>query len=167
MKSAGSLLIGRRYWSIPWYGRNHGIRDKGLQELCIDWCCETLIVDRNIHHAPTARKLDSWRFLAPKRSSSAVETTPGRLALENAEGSGGSQPSCPFWKTGRCRLPDTSLGCAVPVSNSKESERKWLSVLSRGGFQCGQVHLDHPHHGFHGFGMTDQLADIAWHNLPA
>ena len=42
-----------------------------------------------------------------------------------------------------------------------------LSVLARGGFQRGQVHLDHPHHGFHGFGVTDQLADIAWHNLPA
>ena len=42
-----------------------------------------------------------------------------------------------------------------------------LSVLSRGGFQRGQVHLDHPHHGLHGFRMTDQFADIAWHNLPA
>ena len=42
-----------------------------------------------------------------------------------------------------------------------------LSVLARGGFQRGQVHLDHPHHGFHGFGVTDQLADIARHNLPA
>ncbi len=41
------------------------------------------------------------------------------------------------------------------------------SVFLRGGFQRGQVHLDHAHHGFHGFGVTDQFADIAWHNLPA
>src|SRR5580658_3547320 len=42
-----------------------------------------------------------------------------------------------------------------------------LSVLARGSFQCGQIHLDHPHHGLHSFGVIDQLADIAWHNLPA
>src|SRR5580692_11734099 len=44
---------------------------------------------------------------------------------------------------------------------------KRLSVLARSSFQRGQVHLDHPHHGFHGFGVIDQLADIAWHDLPA
>jgi hypothetical protein len=42
-----------------------------------------------------------------------------------------------------------------------------LSVLSRSGFECGQLHLDHPHHGLHRFRVTNQLTDIAWHDLPA
>src|SRR5512133_2217349 len=48
-----------------------------------------------------------------------------------------------------------------------EMTREGLSVLSRGGFERGQVHLDHAHHGLHGLGVTDQLADIARHDLPA
>src|SRR5215469_16286336 len=64
------------------------------------------------------------------------------------------------------------LNCRPPNSGhrsqaSRRSCWKWLSILSRGGLQCRQVHLDHPHHGFHGFGVTDQLADVARHNLPA
>jgi len=50
---------------------------------------------------------------------------------------------------------------------SWEIARKGLSALSRGGLQRGQVHLDHPHHRLHGFRVTDQFADIVWHNLPA
>jgi len=64
------------------------------------------------------------------------------------------------------RLVDTSLGLLrnrkiatqhpAPVSNQQriwtEMAGEGLSVLARGGFQHGQVHLDHPHHGFHGFG---------------
>src|SRR6185437_7026003 len=41
-----------------------------------------------------------------------------------------------------------------------------LSALARGGFQCAQVQLDHPHHRLHGFGMTNQLINLARHNLP-
>ena len=61
----------------------------------------------------------------------------------------------------------------IPCSNVKPAKVPigdgWIrfSVLLGGGFQRGQVHLDHPHHGFHGFRMTDQLADTARHNLPA
>src|SRR5882757_729920 len=70
-----------------------------------------------------------------------------------------------LWRSGR-----SLLNTPHQSQTSKRSDWKWLekaSVLSRGGFERGQVHLDHPHHGFHGFGVTDQLADITWHNLPA
>jgi hypothetical protein len=55
--------------------------------------------------------------------------------------------------------------CGVHTQDGRMHSRE--SVLARGGFQRGQIHLDHPHHGFHGFGVTDQLADIARHYLPA
>jgi len=53
------------------------------------------------------------------------------------------------------------------ASNIVTNDRRRRSVVARRGFQRAQVHLDHPHHRFHGFGMTDQRADIARHNLPA
>src|SRR5579859_4803985 len=53
--------------------------------------------------------------------------------------------------------------CLVPSLWSLVS----VSALSRSRFQSRQIHLDHPHHRLHGLGMTDQLADIARHDLPA
>jgi len=65
----------------------------------------------------------------------------------------------------RSRLPLQSGG-GMTFASERRSREKAVS-FARCGFERSPVHLDHAHHSLHGVGVTDQLADVTRHNLPA
>jgi hypothetical protein len=138
---------------------------------CEMW--DTTALDPRILEPSSHHRESTGAPRSPKRPPDFLSSLPAlahfmRLSLMKAAHAGvGGAPCRKSGYVGRKRWaqPNDRIRCIDQQIHIIRAQHP--SVRARGGFQSRQIHLDHPHHGLHSLGVTDQLTNIAWHNLPA